>query len=262
MTLTLNFTCSYYHCYYPAAPLGPATRTRAFVAYCDAMTDERPGLFETIYTTRALRRFKSDPVPDEVLFQLIDAAIRASSGQNVQDWRFLMIKDAGVKAKLQEWALEGWERYAGRFGGNEEITKLPRSMRLSLQAVGHLSHNLATVPVVIAVLGLRGRHSTPGGSVFPAVQNLQLAARALGLGSSIFNLPMGHPEDLYAMLGIPENNQLYCLLPIGYPADRQGPVKRKRVADVAYLERFGERWGFAEGQPAEGWEERWLHPGD
>ena len=146
------------------------------------MTSERPGLFETIYSTRALRRFKPDPVPDEVLFQLLDAAVRASSGQNAQDWRFLVIRDPAVKAKFQEWALEGWSRYAARYGTPEEIEALPRSQRLSLKSVEHLSHNIATVPVVIAVLGMKNRHSTPGGSTFPAVQNLQLAARALEIG--------------------------------------------------------------------------------
>jgi nitroreductase len=222
------------------------------------MPDSDPGLFATIYSTRALRRFKPDPIPDEVLFQLFDAAIRASSGQNAQDWRFLIIRDRAVKAKLQAWALEGWARYADRYGGEEEIAKLPRSQRLSLRSVGDLAKSLANVPAIICVLGLKGRHSTPGGSTFPAVQNLQLSARALGLGSSIFNLPMGHPDELYAMLGIPENNQLYCMLPIGYPTDRQGPVKRKPVADVVYDGQFGQRWAFAGEQPAEGWQARWL----
>jgi nitroreductase len=222
------------------------------------MTDADPPLFATIYTTRALRRFKPDPVPDEVLFQLFDAAIRASSGQNAQDWRFLVIRDPAVKAKLQEWAMEGWSRYGDRWGGEEAIAALPRSQRLSLQSVGHLANNLASVPVIVAVFGLRGKHSTPGGSTFPAVQNLQLAARALGLGSSIFNLPMSHPEELYAMLDIPENNQLYCMLPMGYPTDRQGPVRRKPVREVVYLERYGQRWAFAEAQPDTGWQDRWV----
>jgi len=70
------------------------------------MADSRPGLFETIYTTRALRRFKPDPIPEDVLFQVLDAAIRAPSGQNAQDWRFIVVTDPAVKAKLQEWSLQ------------------------------------------------------------------------------------------------------------------------------------------------------------
>ncbi|HNO66115.1 MAG TPA: nitroreductase family protein [Tepidiformaceae bacterium] len=219
------------------------------------MSDE-PGLFRTIYTTRALRRFKPDPVPDAVLFQCFDAAIRASSGQNAQDWRWIIIRDAAIKAKLREWAVEGWERYSARYGSEEDIRRLPRNQRLSLLSVRDLALGLDRVPVIVAVLGMKGRHSTPGGSTFPAVQNFQLAARAMGLGSSIFNLPMR--EQLYEMLGIPESNQLYCLLPMGYPVDRQGPVNRKPVSAVVYNERFGEAWAFAGEQPDEGWGDRWL----
>lgn len=217
-----------------------------------------PGLFETIYTTRALRRFKPDPVPDEVLFQLFDAAIRASSGQNAQDWRWIILRDPPIKRQLREWALEGWSRYAARFGSAEDIAALPRNQRLSLQSVRDLAQGLADVPVIVAVLGMKGRHSTPGGSTFPAVQNFQLAARGLGLGSSIFNLPMR--DQLYEMLGIPENNQLYCLVPLGYPTDRQGPLNRKPVKAVVYDERYGAEWHYAAEQPDEGWGARWLAP--
>jgi nitroreductase len=217
---------------------------------------EDPGLFQTIYTTRALRRFTDRPVPDDVLFQLFDAAIRASSGQNAQDWRWIIIRDASLKAKMREWALDGWARYSARYGGEEEIAKLPRNQRLSLLSVRDLSRALDTVPVVVAVLGMKNRHSTPGGSTFPAVQNFQLAARALGLGSSIFNLPM-RPE-LSEMLGIPENNQLYCLIPLGYPSDRQGPLNRKPVKQVVFDGKFGQPWGFAGEQPDEGWGDRWV----
>jgi nitroreductase len=90
------------------------------------------------------------------------------------------------------------------------------------------------------------------------VQNLLLTARALGLGGSIFNLPLGHLDELTAMLGIPDTNQVYCLLPIGYPTDRQGPVRRKPVKDVVFWDRWGQRWPFAEEQPENGWQDRWV----
>ena len=215
-----------------------------------------PGLFQTIYSTRALRRFKPDPVSDEVLFQLFDAAIRASSGQNAQDWRWIIIRDDAVKQQMREWAVEGWSRYSARFGTDEDIAALPRNQRLSLLSVRDLALNLDKVPVIVAVLGMKGRHSTPGGSTFPAVQNFQLAARAMGLGSSIFNLPMR--EQLYEMLGIPESNQLYALLPIGYPTDRHGPLNRKPVKAVVYDGHFSKEWDFAASQPETGWGDRWL----
>ena len=218
-----------------------------------------PSLFATLYTARALRRFKPDPIPDDVLFQLLDAAIRAPSGQNAQDWRFVIIRDPALKQRMQEWSQTPWQRYTARYADDPAaIDRLPRSQRLSLRSVEHLVHHLAECPVVIAVLGLKGRHGTPGGSTFPAVQNLLLAARALGLGGSVFNFPLSHEAELRAELKIPENNQIYCMLPIGYPTDRQGPVKRKPVGDIAYLDAFGAPWPFAKAQSPDGWQSKWI----
>ncbi len=163
---------------------------------------------------------------------------------------------------MQGWAEIGWSRYQPEFSAHpEKIDDLPRTQRLTLRSVQHLVENLHEAPAIIAVLGLKGRHSTPGGSTFPAVQNLMLSARALGLGCSVFNLPMRGGDELLELLDIPENNQLYCLLPIGYPTDRFGPVNRKPVKAVVYRERFGETWPFAEEQPDEGWQARWLGGG-
>jgi nitroreductase len=220
-----------------------------------------PGLFETLYTTRALRRFKPDAVPDEAVFQILDAAIRAPSGQNAQDWRFLIVRERATLAAMAEWSQTPWQRYRARFG-ERSIESLPRSQRLSLKSVQHLVQHLQDCPLVIVVMGLKGRHGTPGGSTFPAVQNLLLAASALGLGGSVFNFPLSHEAELRMLLEIPDNNQIYCIVPLGYPTDRQGPVKRKPVKDVVYVERFGARWPYAEAQPDEGWQSRWLESPD
>lgn len=224
------------------------------------LPDADPGLFNTIYTARALRRFKTDPIPDDVLFQLFDAAIRAPSGQNRQDWRFIAIKDPVVRQRLQEWGVEGWNRYQPEFAANpEKIDELPRTKRLSLRSVEYLSHHLADAPVVVAVTGAKGKHSTPGGSTFPAVQNLLLSARALGLGGSVFNLPLGgHRDEFLEMIGLPEDQELYCLLPIGYPLDRHGPLRRRPVKDVVFIDRWDNAWDYAAEQPPEGWQDRWI----
>ena len=86
-----------------------------------------------------------------------------------------------------------------------------------------------------------------------------LAARGLGLGGSIFNLPMVGRGELSELLGIPESNEIYCVVPIGYPTDKPGPLSRKPVKKVAYLNRFGERWPFADEQPDDGWTSRWMN---
>ena len=217
------------------------------------------GLFEAIYSTRALRRFKPDLVPDEVLFQLFDAAIRAPSGGNVQDWRFVVITEPAIKQAIQGWFWEAWQRYQPRYAEEPSLMEaLPRSQRLSLKSTDYLVRHLAEVPVIVAVCGLRGKHSTPGGSVFPAVQNLLLAARALGLGSSITNFAHAHETDLMQLLGIPEEDQIYCLVPLGYPLDRQGPVRRRPVSRAVFWNRWQQPWPFAEAQPDAGWGDRWL----
>ena len=220
------------------------------------------GLFQAVYTSRALRRFTSDPVPEDVVFQLIDAAIRAPTGHNSQDWRFVVVTDPDAKRKMQGWSERAWTmafaRYADPESGQDALDALPRTQRLSIQSVKDLAHSLARVPLIVVVCGLRGKHSSPGGSHFPAIQNMLLAARALGLGGSIFNLPMVGGDGMYELLGIPESNEIYACVPIGYPTDRPGPLSRKPVKKVAYLERFGEAWPFAEQQPDAGWGDRWT----
>lgn len=220
---------------------------------------EAIGLFEALYSTRALRRLRPDPLPDEVIFQLLDAAIRAPSGQNAQDWRFVVVTDRTVLTKLGDWAREGWQRYQPRFAEHpDEMDALPKTQRLSLRAVEYLAQHLSEAPAVILFCGRKGRHSSPGGSTFPAVQNLLLAARGLGLGASIFNLPLAHAPELIDELAIPDDNQFYCLVPVGYPLDNHGPVRRKPVAKVAFWNRWGETWEYAEQQPADGRQAKWL----
>ena len=216
-------------------------------------------MFETMYTSRALRRFRSDPIPEDIIYQLLDAAIRAPTGHNRQDWRFVVVTDPEAKRKMQEWAERAWDlAFGADYPTLDSIDALPRTARLSIRGVYDLAHNLADVPLIVAVCGLKGIHSSPGGSHFPAAQNMLLAARALGLGGSIFNLPMVGGKELYELLEVPETNEIYCLVPIGYPTDKPGPLKRKPVKKVVYLERFGREWPFAAEQPDDGWTERWV----
>jgi nitroreductase len=223
-------------------------------------------VFEALYTSRALRRFKPDPVPEEVIFQLLDAAIRAPTGHNSQDWRFVVVTEPEPKKKMQEWSERAWRLAFPAYQEDQAIDALPRTQRLSIKSVKDLAQTLATVPLIIVVCGLRGKHSSPGGSHFPAIQNMLLAARALGLGGSIFNLPMvGGPElggkAMYELLGIPESNEIYACVPLGYPTDKPGPLTRKPVKKVAFRNRWGEEWPFAAEQPDDGWTSRHIKEG-
>jgi hypothetical protein len=92
----------------------------------------------------------------------------------------------------------------------------------------------------------------------PGRAELAAQARALGLGGSVSNFPLSHEAELRERLAIPDNNQIYCLLPIGYPLDRHGPLGSKPVKEVAFHDKFGTRWAFADTQPNDGWPSRWL----
>lgn len=215
-------------------------------------------VFQAIYTSRALRRFKPDPVPEDVAFQLVDAAIRAPTGHNAQDWRFVLVTDGHAKRKMQEWSERAWTLAFAEYPDDAAIDALPRTQRLSIRSVKDLAHSLASVPLIVVVCGLRGKHSSPGGSHFPAVQNMLLAARAFGLGGSIFNLPLVGGDGMYDLLEVPASNEIYCCVPIGYPTDSPGPLSRKPVKKVAYVKRFGQEWPFAMQQPDAGWGDRWT----
>lgn len=224
------------------------------------MTDERTiGLFRALYSTRALRRFRPDPIPDEVLFQVFDAAIRAPSGTNAQDWRFLLITEPATKARIGGWFWEAWSRYQPAYAADPSLMdELPRSRRLPMKSTDYLARHVADAPLIVAPCSSKGRHSTPGGSIFPAVQNMLLAARALGLGGVITNFARGHYDELGVLLDLPESVEIACLVPMGYPLDRPGPVRRRPVTRVVYRDRWEAAWPYAEAQPESGWGDRWL----
>lgn len=217
-------------------------------------------LFEAIYTSRALRRFKPDPVPDEAIFQIIDAGIRAPTGSNQQSWKFLIVKDAEKRKAIAAWYWEAWLRYAKQYVENPESLKaLPRQQQRVIRSADHLARHIAEVPVFIIVCGPKG--ATPGaaaGSIFPCVQNMLLAARAQGLGSALTTFHRLHEEDVCRLLNIPDRYETYALLPVGYPTDRHGPVRRRPVRELAFVDSWGEAWPFAQRQPDDGWLERWV----
>jgi nitroreductase len=226
------------------------------------MIDTNPetvGLFHALYTTRALRRFKPDPVPDELLFQVIDAAIRAPAGGNRQIWHFLVVKDAEKRRQIGEWYWQTWSQYGKEYVDDPSaIDRLPRQMRLVVRSTDELARTFGEVPIHLFVCGPKGA----GGTIYPAIQNVLLACRGVGLGSVLTAFHRGHEEKLAALLGIPEDQTAHGLLPIGFPRDRLGPVSRRPVTKVASLDGWGNPWPFAEQQPEEGWRDRWVRDAD
>jgi nitroreductase len=221
----------------------------------DARSPEDVGLFEALYSTRALRRFKPDPVDDELIFQVIDAAIRAPAGSNMQVWHFLIVRDEEKRRRIGEAYWETWASYGKQYVDDPtEIDRLPKQMQLVVRSTDDLARSIAQVPVHLFICGPDGA----AGTVYPAVQNALLACRGLGLGSVMTGFHRGHMDRLGPLLGIPEDQTAHALLPIGWPADRIGPVSRRPVHKVTSIDRWGERWQYALEQPDEGLRSRWM----
>ncbi len=197
-------------------------------------------IFEAINTQRAMRRLKPDPVPDELIWKLLDAAVKAPSGANRQPWNFIVIRDPQTKAKIAEWYLDGWNTAYGPF---KQVAMATPAMAKTYASADYLANHLAEAPVLImATVNHAGVApvSPPGASVYPAVQNLLLAARALGLGATLTTVYRTHEAEVKQFLGIPDNVETMALIPIGYPVGKFGPTNRMPTEAVAYWEKWGQ----------------------
>ena len=199
-------------------------------------------LFEILRSTRSMRRLKPDPVPDSLLHQVLEAATYAASGGNMQNWRFLVIRDPAIKEAAAAWYRKGWhETVAPRYrSGGPAPGSTPEQFARMLAAAEHLADHLHEAPVWIVpcLSGPRGS----GASIYPAVQNILLAARALGLGSTLTTLYLLHEKEAEAAMGIPADFHSYAILPLGFPLGKFGPVRRAPLSEVVYADRWGEAW--------------------
>ena len=203
-----------------------------------------PELFEIIETTRAMRRLKPDPVPDELIQKILRAGVCAANGGNTQRWRFLVIKDQEIKKKVQVHYKRAFDEVVGpRYLKSAPPPGVTRE-RYDRQhgAVEYLTEHFHEAPVWIVACLDEGT-ATPtrgsGASIYPAVQNMLLAARALGLGSTLTTRHLLYEKEAEAALGLPEGVHSYAILPIGYPMGKFGPVGRGPLADIVYEDTWG-----------------------
>jgi len=197
-------------------------------------------LHEAMYSLRAMRRLKTDPVPEELIWKVLDAAIRAPSGGNRQPWNFIVVTDAEKKRKIAEWYLDGWHAVYGAAQGAMEAEG---DQARTLRSADHLANHLAEAPVfIIPTVRASGvaAVSGMGSSIFPAVQNLMLAARAEGLGTTLTTLHKTHEEEVKELLGVPEGVETMCLIPMGWPKGKFGQGPRLPVEKVTYWDGWGE----------------------
>lgn len=202
---------------------------------------EVPDLLTGIATTRAIRRFAPDPIPDDDLSTILWHATRAPSGTNRQPTRFVVLRDgpraAEAKAILGRGFREGWAAKAAS-AGYEQGSALDPMSRKGRQraAMQHLVDHFEEVTVVVLACLVRYRDPNPyeGSSVYPACQNLLLAARALGYGGVLTGWHGAVEEELRELLGIPDDVAVHATIPLGRPLGNHGPVRRLPVADVVF----------------------------
>ena len=194
-------------------------------------------LLDTIHAQRAIRFYTNDPIPDEVLERILEAAIRAPSGGNSQGWAFVVVRDPELKRQLAVWYKDFWDNVYSKRPDRKD-SPVSRSAE-------HLVNNFADAPVVVIPCTKGGKGTsrdtlTSGASIYPAVQNLMLAAVAQGVGSVITTFLQNHEDKVKQLLGIPDDFQTACAVPLGYPSGEEtfGGSKRNPLAQVVHYDRW------------------------
>lgn len=210
---------------------------------------------EAITTTRAIRRFSSEPLTAEEIWICIDAAICAPSGGNIQPWRFLVVTDPATRQAVADVYRRSYDRYEPALLASLTPMRTPEeeaSRRRTLRASRHLADHLADVPALVCVLipnmsmTMHDEEGaldigTPFASVYPAVQNLMVAARSLGIGTTLTTVYRIYQDELRRVLGIPDQIEIVALVPMGRPKGSFGRPRRKPVETVTYWNAFGNK---------------------
>jgi nitroreductase len=222
-----------------------------------ALTQVGPqiGMLEGIMTTRAMRRLTTEPIPDDVLWKIMQAANQAPSGGNIQPWQFLVITEPDVKAPLGELYRRCYERYERAMLPTRSGPSTPEAdaaWQRTIDASRHMAAHFHEAPAIVIVLGADIDLTITDdigpldigsilGSIFPAVQNLMLAARSFGLGSALTTVLRIEHDETRTLLAIPSRWNVIGAIPMGYPTGRFGVAPRKPVAKVTHWNRFGEK---------------------
>ena len=201
--------------------------------------------FDVIGTQRAIRRMKPDPVPAAAIRQILDAAICAPSGGNSQRWSFIVVQDAAIRAKIAALYRESFMLLLDNAPAYKAATTAPPDdpNRKMIDSALYLADHMAEAPALIfACIATDGARPglTSGASIYPAVQNILLAARALGLGTTLTTVHHRFRHDeIRSVLGVPKEVEVAALIPLGYPRGSFGRPPRRPVTEVA----FSDRWG-------------------
>jgi nitroreductase len=192
---------------------------------------------EAMYTQRSIRRLRPDPIPVDDLRLILEAATKAPNGGNAQPARFLVLTDRAIIKEFGALYREAWwakRRDEGRAWTTRE--EIPAEER-SYSAAARLADEITEAPCIVLAFAPRQGQAS---SIIPAVQNLMLAARALGIGSVPTTLHPQVMERVNALLGVPDGAEFHLCIPLGYPRGRFGPTQRRPVSEVTFLDHWGE----------------------
>jgi nitroreductase len=203
------------------------------------------GLLEGIASTRAIRRYRDEPVPPEALRAMLFAATRAPSGSNRQPFRFIVLTDGPkaqqAKSLIATGARKVWSGKRANDGYDQGSGAVDNSPKARMAAtMQRYTDEFERVPVLVLPCLVRYREPTSfeGASIFPAVQNLLLAARALGYGGVLTGFQGLVEPELRELLNIPDGVFMAGTVTIGKPEGKHGPVRRRPLAELVY----GEGW--------------------
>ncbi|MDQ1380975.1 MAG: hypothetical protein QOJ71_1694 [Actinomycetota bacterium] len=194
--------------------------------------------FDVVARQRACRSFSEEPVDDETIARILTAATFAPSAENKQPWEFVVVRDADTRAAIGDLSRRAWEARGRAFSE----TRLTPAMLADVDrgATGGVAD--APVNIVVCADVHRGLEATIPSSIFPATQNLLLAATALGLGSALTTITTGFRAEMQTMLGLPEHVWPIALVPLGHPARPLGPPRRAPFTDRTHRDRYNHPW--------------------
>ena len=206
-------------------------------------------VFEALLGTRAMRRLKPDPVPDELVRRILTAGTAAPSGGNRQNWGFIVVKDPAIKRAVQRYYQQAFDEVVGpHYAASEPPPGVSRAQYdRQHRAVAYLTRHFHEAPVwIVACLdtGEARPNRGSGASIYPAVQNMLLAARAQGLGATLTTRHLLHGEAVDAHFGLPSGVHSYAIVPIGYPIGKFGETARAPLGEVVHLDQWGQRGAF------------------
>lgn len=210
----------------------------------DAATPTDLSLFDVMFNCRAMRRLDTREIPEADLLKMVDAANQAASGGNQQRGRWLIVRDPAQKKAIADLNFEVSRDFVqARIDRGEELPHHDKSTRARmLDAVVYLAEHMHTYPaLIVACLEFDERPedlAASAGSIWPGVQNLLLAARALGIGAVPTTYAINKRAEFESILDLPETIAAYALVPVGYPLGNFGSVTRRPVEEIARFDRW------------------------